>query len=191
MVVLITIQSYDEKYREIRGGIDYMVKIRKALSNEVEMIREQRVKAYEEHAQSIPEGHWDTLRRSISSDADEQMGVELLVAELDGEVVGSVALFPSKSDAYKGLVDMLDYPEIRMLAVTPQSRGKGVAEALIKECILRTKASGSKYIGLHTADFMKTAMRLYERMGFIRMPQFDFQPADDGIIVKAYRLSIG
>lgn len=168
-----------------------MVKIRKALGNEVEMIREQRVKAYEEHAQNIPEGHWDALRKSISSDADEQMGVELLVAELDGEVVGSVALFPSKSDAYKGLADMLDYPEIRMLAVTPQSRCKGVAKALIKECILRTKVSGSKYIGLHTADFMKTAMRLYERMGFIRMPQFDFQPADDGIIVKAYRLSIG
>ncbi|MFE5430592.1 GNAT family N-acetyltransferase [Peribacillus simplex] len=167
-----------------------MVKIRKALCYEVEMIREQRVKAYEEHAQSIPEGHWDALKKAISSDADEQRDVELLVAELDGEVVGSVALFPEKSDAYKGLVDMLDYPEIRMLAVTPQSRHKGVAEALIKECIRRTKVKGSHHIGLHTADFMKTAMRLYERMGFVRMPQFDFQPADDGIIVKAYRLSI-
>ena len=167
-----------------------MVKIRKALFYEVEMIREQRVKAYEEHAQSIPEGHWDALKKAISSDADEQRDVELLVAELDGEVVGSVALFPAKSDAYKGLVDMLDYPEIRMLAVTPQSRHKGVAEALIKECIRRTKVKGSHHIGLHTADFMKTAMRLYERMGFVRLPQFDFQPADDGIIVKAYRLSI-
>ncbi|CAH0309511.1 GNAT family N-acetyltransferase [Peribacillus simplex] len=167
-----------------------MVKIRKALFYEVEMIREQRVKAYEEHAQSIPEGHWDALKKAISSDADEQRDVELLVAELDGEVVGSVALFPAKSDAYKGLVDMLDYPEIRMLAVTPQARHKGVAEALIQECIRRTKVNGSQYIGLHTADFMKTAMRLYERMGFVRLPQFDFQPADDGIIVKAYRLSI-
>ncbi|MDQ0884255.1 GNAT family N-acetyltransferase [Peribacillus sp. V2I11] len=167
-----------------------MVKIRKALFYEVEMIREQRVTAYEEHAQSIPEGHWDALKKAISSDADEQRDVELLVAELDGEVVGSVALFPAKSDAYKGLVDMLHYPEIRMLAVTRQARHKGVAEALIQECIRRTKVNGSQYIGLHTADFMKTAMRLYERMGFVRLPQFDFQPADDGIIVKAYRLSI-
>ncbi len=166
------------------------MKIRKALSYEVEMIREQRMKAYKEHAQSIPEGHWEALRKAISSDADEQNGVDLLVAELDGKVVGSVALFPAKSDTYKGLADLLDYPEIRMLAVTPQSRCKGVAEALIKECIRRTKANGSEYIGLHTADFMKTAMRLYERIGFARIPQFDFQPADDGIIVKAYRLSI-
>ena len=109
-----------------------MVKIRKAFSDEVEMIRQQRIEAYEEHAQGIPEGHWEALKKSIASNADEQKDVELLVAELDGEVVGSVALFPAKSDAYKGLVDMLDYPEIRMLAVTPQSRGRGVAEALIK-----------------------------------------------------------
>jgi GNAT superfamily N-acetyltransferase len=167
-----------------------MVKIREALDNEKEMIREQRVKAYEEHAQIIPEGHWNALKQAISSDSVEQIHVEHLVAELDGEIVGSVALFPAKTDAYEGLVDMLDYPEIRMLAVTPHARGKGVAELLIKECILRAKVSGSRYIGLHTGDFMKTAMRLYERMNFIRIPQFDFQPADDEIIVKAYRLSI-
>jgi GNAT superfamily N-acetyltransferase len=124
------------------------------------------------------------------SDADQQMSVEHLVAELDGEIIGSVALFPAKSDAYRGLVDMLDYPEIRMLAVNQESRGKGVAEALIKECINRTKIKGAQNIGLHTADFMESAMRLYERMGFERIPEFDFQPANDGIIVKAYRLFI-
>ncbi len=168
-----------------------MVKIRKALSNEVKLIRKQRVKAYEEHAQYIHEGHWGALKQAISSNADEQSGVELLVAEVDEEIVGSVVLFPAKTDAYEGLVDAVDYPEIRMLAVTPQSRGKGVAKALINECVLQAKAKGSMYIGLHTGEFMKTAIQLYESMGFIHMPQFDFQPADDGITVKAYRLSIG
>lgn len=167
-----------------------MIKIRKALSNEVGMIREQRAKAYEEHAQYIPEGHWDALRKSILSDQDQQVGVELLVAELDGNVVGSVALFPAKMTSYKGLTELLEYPEIRMLAVSSESQGKGIAEALIKECIHRTKVSGSKYIGLHTGEFMITAIRLYERLGFERMPQFDFQPADDGITVKAYRRSV-
>ncbi len=167
-----------------------MLKIREALSDEIELIRNQRGKAYEDHAKVIPQDHWDALRKAIMSDADQQISVELLVAELDGEIVGSVALFPAKSDAYRGLVDMLDYPEIRMLAVNHESRGKGVAEALIKECIYRTKTKGLQHIGLHTADFMETAMRLYERMGFARMPKFDFQPANDGIIVKAYRLSI-
>lgn len=167
-----------------------MVIIREAIDDELDFIRTQRVSAYEEHAKFIPEGHWHALKQAISSDADEQIGVELLVAELEGIVIGSVALFPAKSDAYKGLVDLLDYPEIRMLAVTHEARGRGVAEALIKECINRTRVNGSQNIGLHTADFMKAAMRLYERMGFERLPQFDFEPAGDGIIVKAYRLSI-
>ncbi|WP_379949085.1 GNAT family N-acetyltransferase [Ectobacillus funiculus] len=102
-------------------------------------IREQGLKAYEEHAQNIPERHWDALRKAISLDADEQAGVELLVAELDEEVIGSVALLLVKSDVYKRLVDMLDYPEIRMLAVRAESRGKGVAEALIKDVFIEQK----------------------------------------------------
>jgi len=77
-----------------------------------------------------------------------------------------------------------------MLAVSRKYRRKGIAEALLKECIRLAKAKDCHYIGLHTADFMKTAMRLYEGMGFVRIPQFDFQPADDGIIVKAFKLYI-
>lgn len=167
-----------------------MVNIREALAHELAMVRQQRVKAYEEHSKNLPRAHWAALKRAISSDADVSEGVHILVVELDGAVVGSVALCPENTDAYKGLVEMSEYPEIRMLAVTPEARNKGVALALITECIRRAQHRGCKYIGLHTADFMKSAMRLYERMGFERISQFDFQPADDGIIVKAYRLSI-
>jgi GNAT superfamily N-acetyltransferase len=167
-----------------------MVRIREALGHELKFIREQRVEAYQEHTINIPEDHWKGLKHGLSSDADTHHGVELLVADLDGEIIGSVALFPAEIDAYEGHVEVLDYPEIRMLAVAQRTRKKGVASALINECITRAKASGSTYIGLHTADFMRDAMRLYERMGFERIPQFDFQPANDGIIVKAFRLSI-
>jgi GNAT superfamily N-acetyltransferase len=163
--------------------------IRDAAIEELPFIREQRVNSYEEHAKNIPEGHWKALKQAISSDADAQEDVERLVAVINGEIVGSVALFPAKIDAYQGLVDELDYPEIRMLAVTPQARGKGVAAALVTECIRRARGQGFRSIGLHTADFMKSAMGLYDRLGFERLPQFDFEPADDGIIVKAYRLT--
>lgn len=167
-----------------------MLQIREALSNEMDSVREQRVQAYEEHSQKVPVGHWNALKKAILADTDVQAGVEFLVAELNGEVVGSIVLYPAKSDAYDGLVDELDYPEIRMLAVSPNVRSKGIAEELVNECIKRAKQKEYKYIGLHTADFMTSAMRLYERIGFERQPQFDFEPANDGIIVKAYRLTI-
>ncbi|WP_227397080.1 GNAT family N-acetyltransferase [Jeotgalibacillus aurantiacus] len=161
--------------------------IRNARKEELSFIRNQRVKAYEEHSSTIPEEHWSALKKAISSDADQQEGVDLIVAEINGVILGSVALFPAKTDAYEGYVDELDYPEIRVLAVSPEARGKGVASALIDECIKRTKAKGYDYIGLHTGEFMKSAIALYSKYGFERMPDYDFEPANDGIIVKAFR----
>lgn len=163
--------------------------LRDAVANEIKDIRIQRVRSYEEHSKSIPENHWKALKQSISSDKDMEPGVERIVAELDGRIVGSVVLFPAKKAAYANAVMELDYPEIRMLAVSPEARGKGVAEALVLECISRAKGKGFSSIGLHTADYMKNAVRLYERLGFKRLPQFDFEPANDGIIVKAYLLT--
>lgn len=162
--------------------------IRDAVNDELPFIREQRILSYEEHAQKIPPGHWLALKQAISSEADTQPDVDRIVAEIDGEIVGSVVLFPAKTDAYEGFLEELDHPEIRMLAVSPQARGRGVATALINECIQRSKAKGYSAIGLHTGQFMESAWKLYERLGFERLPQFDFEPADDGIIVKAYRL---
>lgn len=164
--------------------------IRDAASEERSFIREQRLEAYREHAQSIPDGHWQTLARAIGSEADAQPGAELIVAEADGQIAGSVVLFPANTDAYDGHADKQDYPEIRMLAVSPDHRGKGVASALIAECVRRARAAGSRAIGLHTGEFMKDARRLYERLGFERLPQYDFQPADDGITVMAFRLKL-
>ncbi|WP_342429684.1 GNAT family N-acetyltransferase [Neobacillus sp. FSL H8-0543] len=164
--------------------------IRDAYESELSFIRSQRVQSYEEHKKSIPMEHWNALKQAISSEADNLPGVERIVAELEGEIVGSVVLFPAKTDAYEGAIDELDYPEIRMLAVAPEMQGKGVATALVSESIQRTRARGYHVIGLHTGQFMAGAIRLYERLGFVRQPQFDFEPADDGIIVKAYRLSL-
>lgn len=163
--------------------------IRDARVDEIPYIREQRILSYKEHAEKIPDAHWQALKQAITSEADAQGDVERIVAEMNGEIAGSVILFPAKTNAYEGYLEELDYPEIRMLAVTPQARGNGVATALIMECIQRTKEKGYSSIGLHTGAFMDSAMRLYEHLGFERLPQFDFEPANDGIIVKAYRLT--
>lgn len=164
--------------------------IRDAEKQELEFIRKQRISSYEEHASVIPEGHWLALKKAISSDVDNQPGVEHIVAKINGEIVGSVVLFPARIKAYDGNVEELAYPEIRMLAVPTQARGRGVAKALVDECTRRARLKGYQSIGLHTGEFMESAIRLYERLGFERVPQFDFEPAKDGIIVRAYKLSL-
>ena len=165
------------------------MKLRDALSTEIELIRKQRINAYSDHEQSVPSDHWNALKRAISTDVDNQKGVDLIVADLDGEIVGSVVLFPANTDAYEGNLEELEYPEIRMLAVAPNARGKAVASSLVDECIRRAKEKGYRAIGLHTGQFMKNAIKLYERLGFKRLPEYNFEPANDGIMVLAYRLT--
>ncbi|UFU00488.1 GNAT family N-acetyltransferase [Radiobacillus kanasensis] len=164
--------------------------IREALEQELPFVRKQRVRAYEEHAGSVKEDHWLALKKAVSSEADRGPGVEVLVAEVDNQIVGSVVLFPAYTDAYEGQVEEVDYPEIRMLSVSPEARGRGIASELIKECIQRSKEKGHTHIGLHTGSFMTGAMKLYEGFGFERLPEYDFEPANDGIVVRAYRLKL-
>jgi GNAT superfamily N-acetyltransferase len=80
-------------------------------------------------------------------------------------------------------------PEVRLLAVAPEARGQGIGTALMKECIRRARRLGAACLNLHTTDMMQVAMRMYERMGFVRAPELDFHP-DPSITVKAYRLEL-
>jgi ribosomal protein S18 acetylase RimI-like enzyme len=79
---------------------------------------------------------------------------------------------------------------VRLLAVAPEARGTGVGRALMGECVRRARAMGATELGLHTSVSMRAAMQLYERMGFVRAPEFDFQPPG-AELVEAYRLRLG
>ena len=110
--------------------------------NELAYIREIRLQAYEEHAPKIPEDI-GILKTIHFIGCGFKPGIERMVAEIDGEIVGSVALFSPDIKAYEGILEEeLDYPELRMLAISSKARGKGVATALINECIKRAKEKG-------------------------------------------------
>lgn len=164
--------------------------IRDAKPSEFEIIRELRLQAYEEHSTKISEEHWNALKQQIVTDDHTNPDIDIMVAEIDGEIVGTVVLFPAKIQGYQGLVeDELKYPELRKLAVSNKARGQGVAKALVNECIKRSKHKGYSAMGLHTSDFMESAVKLYEQMGFERVPENDFIPLDDGIVIKAFQIN--
>ena len=77
-------------------------------------------------------------------------------------------------------------PELRLLAVSQDARGKGVGSALVKECVRRARLMGATELGLHTSRSMRAAMRLYLSMGFERAPERDFLPPG-GEVVEGYR----
>jgi ribosomal protein S18 acetylase RimI-like enzyme len=102
----------------------------------------------------------------------------LLVAVLhpDGArepvVVGSVTLTP-RSSSYAQVAEPGEV-EIRMLAVAPEVRRQGVAEALVRACLRESVTQGARTVVLSTLDVMAVAHRLYARLGFRRAPERDW-----------------
>lgn len=164
--------------------------IRQAKNNEFYLLKEQRLSSYRPYKEVLTPQHWEMLKTNLASANDQQPGVEVFVAEIDGHIAGSVALFPAGSSAYEWDTQTMDYPEIRLLAVSAEFRSQGVGKALVEHCIDISTIRRQKTVGLHTGSFMENAIALYEKMGFKRVDSLDFTPFDDGIIVQAFRLDV-
>jgi ribosomal protein S18 acetylase RimI-like enzyme len=61
----------------------------------------------------------------------------------------------------------------RMLAVDPAAQGRGVGPRLVAECLDRARAAGCRRMVIGSTEWMTTAHRIYERLGFRRAPEFD------------------
>ncbi len=167
------------------------ISIRDALEGDREAAREVTLAAYEEYAKIIPPLFWEGYRKNIVESLDEKGPAQHIVAEYAGKIVGSVLLYPPAASAYGAAADeSTAIPEMRLLAVIPTMRGHGIGTALTRECVQRAQRAGAPALGLHTTDMMQTAMQMYERMGFVRTPEFDFHPTENTLI-KGYRLDLG
>lgn len=124
----------------------------------------------------IPEDHaYIPHLRDVARRAAE---AELLVA-VDGEdaLLGTVTVAqygsPSAEVARAGEL------EFRMLATAPSARGRGVGELLINTVFERARELGLPRVVISVADDNATAIRLYERLGFERLPERDWRPVPD------------
>ncbi len=166
------------------------LQIRDAHPNDRDAIREITLLAYQEYAAVMPL-HWEGYRESILATLAEVTPAEQLVAEQVGVIVGSVLLYPAgtKVSASEDVPTVREWPEVRLLAVAPTARRQGIGAALMRECIRRARRAGASFLTLHTTDIMPVAMRMYERLGFLRAPDLDVQVAED-LTVKGYRLNL-
>lgn len=112
---------------------------------------------------------------------------ELWVATDEGRLLGCVA-FCTEGSPWRELAGPGE-GEFRMLAVSPEARGRGVGEALVQRCIERARELGFDSIVLSTMDRMANAHRLYRRLGFERMPEKDWSPVND-VSLLAFRMAL-
>ena len=127
------------------------------------------------------------LWRSILGDPDAEAASATFIAEESPGVALGFASCMRQRDA--GLAASGFSGEFAALYVPRRAQRRGVGRALMAECVRRARAAGAAALGLHTSQSMRVAGRMYERMGFVRAPEYDFLPPG-GELVRAYRLTV-
>lgn len=110
-------------------------------------------------------------------------GEVLVAVDADGALLGSVTYAQPPSPLAE--LSRPNEAEFRMLGVSAQAQGAGVGQALVEACVERARAAGAQGMVLCTVSSMHAAQRLYERLGFVRDPERDWEPAP-GVLLLAY-----
>jgi GNAT superfamily N-acetyltransferase len=159
--------------------------VRDARPDELTEVGEIRVAAYVAGGFLSPDSGYAPTLRALGAGGDGQILVA--VDEGDGRITGTVTLqlWPHGGEIGVGR----DEAEIRALATKPGEQGRGTGTALLNAVIERAGRAGVRRLLLLTQQEMKTAQRMYERAGFVRMPDRDWSPVE-GVLLLAYGLPL-
>lgn len=159
------------------------IEIRDARDDELDVVAALSVDAYAEYAARMSPDAWSSFAQDIANVRGRLPDAELLVAVVDGRLVGSVTLFFHWRGAQADTVG------VRLLAVVPEARGLGVGRALMEEVIARARARGRHRVVLTLAPEMANVKELSEELGFAREPELDHAPAP-GVRSEGYALTL-
>jgi GNAT superfamily N-acetyltransferase len=87
----------------------------------------------------------------------------LMVAELDGHVVGTLQLTFIRGLSRKGA----RRAQIEAVRIAPEHRGKGLGEEIIRAAIEIARGAGCSMVQLTTDKRRSDAHRFYARLGFV------------------------
>jgi ribosomal protein S18 acetylase RimI-like enzyme len=130
-----------------------MMKIRKAEANDLAILE----RLFEEFS------GWRAERAVSIRKAITNPDGELLVAEVDGQVVGFLGQFFFEDPLHAGLISF-----ITDLFVEKRQRKKGIGSELVKKALSSAKTRNVREVHITTGEKNLEATRLYQKHGFNR-----------------------
>lgn len=126
--------------------------------------------------------NFTAVDQSVDVTRDRLAGAQGFVAELDGRLVGTVAVRGPKpagetyiADAPPALYTTPGTAILSQLGVHPDCRGQGVGERLIAAAEAWALAQGFTQIALDTAEPAIALRRRYERRGYVTVGAVQWQ----------------
>lgn len=157
--------------------------IRIADDSELDKVAELMVDAYAEYAAMMSPDAWSSFAVDIANVRGRSSDADILVAERDGEIVGTVSQYGQWRGAQEGT------SALRMLAVPPSERGGGVGRSLMEHAIDRARDANKQRVALTTMEEMEFMRELATKLGFQREPALDHQPAP-GVRARGWALEL-
>ncbi|MTI22057.1 GNAT family N-acetyltransferase [Fulvivirga sp. RKSG066] len=154
--------------------------VRDAKPTEFEQIGELMVKVYSQldgfpTAEEQPD-YYKMLAEIGELTKNEGIRLFTAVNEKD-EIVGAVVYIKDMKDYGSGGIATMEQNAagFRLLAVDPEARGKGIGKLLTNACIDQAKEDGRGQVIIHSTEAMDIAWGMYEKIGFKRSIDLDFQ----------------
>lgn len=131
----------------------------------------------------VDDPYADVLRDPASRPRGTTVYVAVDPADPD-RVLGAVTYIPAGSPVADVARD--GEAEIRMLAVAVGHQGRGIGAALVRTAIVRARAEARPAVVLCVVESNGAARSLYEHLGFVRVPERDWEPLP-GFGLLSYR----
>ena len=158
--------------------------IRKAEERDLDSVVRVMRDANAEFGSILPRAFYAAYLANVLDVRSRLSESQLFVAEQpEGAIVGAITLYPDASSQGWGWPS--GWAGIRAVAVEPSARGLGIGRRLAERCIEHSRKLAAPTVCLHTAPFMKAAIRMYESLGFRRASEFD---GDAGEMVTSPRI---
>ena len=138
----------------------------------------------------IETAEWIGFHDRVADVAGRDAVAPVFVAVIEGKIVGSVTLELESRVTDQANPALLgsDEAHVRLLAVAPEARRRGVATALMAHCVATARREGKARLTLNTSAHNAGAQSFYQAIGFQR--RNDEVPADGSALVS-YELDVG
>jgi predicted N-acetyltransferase YhbS len=142
--------------------------VRESTASDDAAVGELLVEAFRhQFAKKLPDVVYSPQRLAdLRNQSEKRTHATVLVAEIAGRIVGTVAVYPPGAPGSKAWI--ANASDLRLLAIDPEFQGQGLSNQLLDTAEERARNWGVAAICLHTRRGATGVAMLYNRRGYVR-----------------------